>query len=362
MQHFLDYVIFDNPVRNILWVLAAIVFVLIFRKYISIVIAGLVFRFARQVARGIDKRSFVDLVSAPIQILLMISIIIIAFEKLRFPSVLDVNIYKVNLHTLIETLSIIVLISSIIWLCLRIIDFTAMILVKKANVDHTRGDNQLIVFFKDFFKIILVITGLLLILKFAFGFVISNLVTGLSIATAALALSFRESIENLIASFIIFFDKPFTSGDLVKVHHITGTVEKIGLRSTRIRTDQKTFAAVPNKQMVDTITDNLTLRTQRRVYVQLDLAAQTPAESVSQLIYGVESLLQRRKDKVENYTVFLSDISKNAFIIFIEYFTATIPIQDFNQLRQEVNLSIIELMEELNIKLAIREPEIPNQV
>ncbi|MEI9808444.1 MAG: mechanosensitive ion channel domain-containing protein [Bacteroidota bacterium] len=47
---------------------------------------------------------------------------------------------------------------------------------------------------------------------------------------------------------IIFFDKPFTLGDLVKVQNITGNVEKIGLRSTRIRTDQKTYVTVPNNR------------------------------------------------------------------------------------------------------------------
>jgi MscS family membrane protein len=51
----------------------------------------------------------------------------------------------------------------------------------------------------------------------------------------------KESLENLIASFIIFFDKPFITGDLLKVNNVTGRVEKIGLRSTRIRTTDKTF-------------------------------------------------------------------------------------------------------------------------
>ena len=96
--------------------------------------------------------------------------------------------------------------------------------------------------------------------RFVLNFNISNLITGLSIITAAVALATRESLENLIASFIIFFDKPFTMGDLVKVENITGNVERIGLRSTRIRTDQKTFITVPNKKMVDSILDNLSLR------------------------------------------------------------------------------------------------------
>jgi MscS family membrane protein len=78
---------------------------------------------------------------------------------------------------------------------------------------------------------------------------------------AALALAARESLENIIASFIIFFDKPFVTGDNLKIQQVTGTVERIGLRSTRIRTADKTLVSVPNKQMVDSIVDNLSMRT-----------------------------------------------------------------------------------------------------
>ncbi len=119
--------------------------------------------------------------------------------------------------------------------------------------------------------------GLLLILRFAFNYNITTVLTGLSIVGAAIALSLRESLENLIASFVIFFDKPFTTGDLVKVQNITGNVERIGLRSTRIRTEQKSYVTVPNKQMVDSILDNLSLRSQRKNDLWLHLNLQTPS-------------------------------------------------------------------------------------
>jgi MscS family membrane protein len=199
-----------------------------------------------------------------------------------------------------------------------------------------------------------VIFGFLLILKFALHYQIGTLFTGLSIATAAIALATRESLENLIASFIIFFDKPFVTGDQVKVQNITGTVERIGLRSTRIRTDQKTYVTVPNKQMVDSIMDNLSLRTQRKASVQLELSADTSHNTIKDLILAIENILSHR-DKIESYSVFLSDINKNALIVQVEFFTASIPSEDFNALRQDVNLSIIEIMSEMNIQLASKE-------
>jgi MscS family membrane protein len=60
--------------------------------------------------------------------------------------------------------------------------------------------------------------------------------------------------------------------------------------------------------------------------------------------------------------VFLADINKNAFMVHVEFFTAPIPVGDFNNIRQEVNLSMIELMEDMNIKLATKETDAPRVV
>ncbi|MEP7257559.1 MAG: mechanosensitive ion channel domain-containing protein [Flavitalea sp.] len=362
MFKILDYTFLDNTLRSYLAVAGAILIAVLFKKLLSRYVAGLLFSVVRKLAKGVDKQSFINLVISPLKTFLIILVTIISIEKLHFPSLLNVYIYKVSLQKLFETLSIFILIIAIVWLMLRVIDFVAMILEQKANLTEDKSDNQLVLFFKDFFKVLLVINGILLVLKFGFGFKISSLITGLSLAGAAIALATRESIENLIASFIIFFDKPFTNGDLIKVHNITGTVEKIGLRSTRLRTDQKTYVTVPNKQMVDSIMDNLSLRTQRRAFVQLELHAETPHDTVNQLVTAIEGILLRRRDKIESHTVFLSDISKNAYIVFIEFFTATIPPADFNALRHHVNLAIIQMMEDMQVRLASKEAEAPREI
>jgi MscS family membrane protein len=355
MDQFLDLVILDNTLRDYLYVLLAIFLAVILKRFISRYAAGLLFRIVKKVAQGVDKTSFINLVVAPLQTFLVILVTVIALEKLKFPAAFNFTIYKVSFRQVIDVISISILIISFIWLLLRIIDFIAMILHQRASIASDQSDNQLVVFFKDFFKVLIVLFGFLLVLKFALGYQIGTLFTGLSIATAAIALATRESLENLIASFIIFFDKPFTTGDLVKVQHITGTVERIGLRSTRLRTDQKTYVTVPNKQMVDSIMDNLSLRTQRKAAVQLELNGDTARGAVNDLILAIDSMLSRRKDKIESYSVFLADISKNALVVQLEFFTASIPIDNFNALRQDVNLNIIELLGEMNIQLAARE-------
>jgi MscS family membrane protein len=230
------------------------------------------------------------------------------------------------------------------------IDFVSFILERKANLTPDQTDNQLVVFFRDFFKVIIFIIGILMVLKFAFGFNIGNMLTGLSIIGAAVALALRESLENLIASFIIFFDRPFTVGDLVKVNNITGNVEKIGLRSTRIRTDQKTFVTVPNKQMVDSILDNLSLRTQLKGELRLQVALSTSSADLELLINGIKKILQHKE--IETATAIMNDISATGFLINADYFTGPLTHLEFIAVKEEINLKVLKLMEELKIEIA----------
>ena len=256
------------------------------------------------------------------------------------------DIYRITLKEIFHTIASLVLIVSFIRLLLRIIDFIAIILHIKADRTHDTNDNQLVVFFKDFFKVIVCIIGLLMILKFTFGYKISNLLTGLSIVGAAIALALRESLENLIASFIIFFDKPFSMGDAVKVHNFTGIVEKIGLRSTRIRTDQKTFITVPNKQMVDSILDNLSQSTQRRGELRLEIGLVYVVCDFGAINRGIREKANR--SEIESSTVFFSDISHSAFIIVVDYFTGPVTQAEFNTVKEQINLEVLKIMEILD--------------
>lgn len=194
--------------------------------------------------------------------------------------------------------------------------------------------------------------GILLIIKTSFHQNISSVLTGLSLVGAAIALATKESMENLIASFIIFFDKPFKTGDLVKVSGFTGNIEKIGLRSTRIRTADKTYITVPNKQMVDTIIDNITLRTQRKVELRLELDLNATVEQLSQLTPAVKQILQQ-KPEIENSVVYLMDTGRQAHIMAIDYFSnMEQPLEAFYRMRERVNLEVIGLLEKNGISMA----------
>ena len=350
MNDFLDQVFLDNTIRSYLVVAGVILLVLILKRFVSRYLAALIYNLVKNVFTGIDKRSFSDLVTKPLGWFLFIWVTILALHKLTFPTLLEAEVYKYSTKQIIHTTGTIILIVSFIWLLLKMIEFISLILEKKADLTPSQADNQLIIFFKDFFKIVIVIIGLLMILKAGFGFNIGSLITGLSIATAAIALSLRESLENLIASFIIFVDKPFTAGDLVHVQQVTGTVEKIGLRSTRIRTDQKTYVSVPNKQMVDSILDNLSLRTQRKAEIRLETGVNISSETLHKFIEAIKTKLVH--PQIEEGSVFLTDIRSNSFLVSIDFFTAPIAMKEFQKIKQQKNLEILKLMEEMKIDLA----------
>lgn len=351
MEKFLQQKVLDNTIESYLYVLGTILVILLIKRLISKYLAKLLYKVVAKAAKNIARQSFLDLVVQPLDVFLVLIISIIVLDKLTFPAVLNFTIYHITFRQLIDSVTAATLVIVFIWLCLRVIEFIAMILEEKANLTKDQTDNQLIVFFKDFFKVIMVIIGILLILRFSFNKNIGSLLTGLSIVGAAIALATRESMENLIASFIIFFDKPFITGDLVKVNNFTGTIEKIGLRSTRIRTTDKTYISVPNKQMVDTIVDNITLRTQRKGELRLEISLSATAEQLTTLIPAIKASLQ--KPGIENTIVYLMDTGKNAHIIAIDYFTSMEQsIEEFNALRESVNLSLIALLEKSGIELA----------
>lgn len=350
MESVLDKIILDNTVQDYIVVALAILGIYILKKFFSKPLVAAIIWLLSLAGRQIDRKAFNDLILKPLEQFLIVLASFVALSSLTFPRILLLNFYKTSTQIIIERIGLSLVIIYFFSLLIKTIDYLAYVINKNAGDELAQDENQLIVFFKDFLKVVVFVAGFFTVIKFAFRYQISELLTGLGIAGAALALSARESLENLIASFIIFFDKPFVVGDTLKVHNITGTVEKIGLRSTRLRTTDKTYASVPNKQMVDSVVDNLSLRTQRRVDIRLEIKPDTATEKLQSLLDGIKQILQH--PRIENRVLFLGDIlQQGGYLVHGEYYTAPIPVDEFNQLKQDINLAIIQLMENLKIEL-----------
>lgn len=352
MNEFWDRELGNNPLQAYLWVALAIALVLLLNRPLARLLSAVLYRLLRRRWPSIDKQKLADLITPPLGAFLAISLTMIAFSQLEFPQAINVRIYKFPLDRILLSLGILLQIATFTWLLLRLIDFMAAVLEQRAISTPDHNHNQLVVFFRDFLKVVIGIIGVMLILHFAFSYNIGTLLTGLSIVGAAVALALRESLENLIASFVIFFDKPFSTGDFVKVQNVAGTVERIGLRSTRVRTTDKSYITVPNKQMVDSILDNVSRRSQIRGELNLQLHQDTTPARLEQLLNEVRGFLAG-KEEVVSQQVLLNDIRGQVFIIFIEYFTPPIDWHRFTDLRQELNLFILHTMERLEIRVAV---------
>lgn len=338
----LDQQILSNSLRSYLFIAGVLLLTLLIKRLVSRFFASLIYTWVDKKNHSDLRKSHVHRLLVPIEQFLLFLVAIIALYELKFPEAWDLKLFKLSLQQLIESGIKFVFIILLIRVSLRTLEFISIILENKARLTKDLSDDQLVLFFRDFFKVIIYIIGILMVLRYVFNESIGNLVTSLSIVGAAIALSTRESLENIIASFIIFFDKPFTIGDQVKVSGFTGTIEKIGLRSTRIRTLDKTYISVPNKQMVDSIVDNISLRSERKIEMDLQLSVQTTANALANFAEHMRSVLQAQNG-VHSFTVFIADSGKQYHALHIDCLVSMqVEIGEFNMIRERLNLAAIE--------------------
>src|SRR5205085_5907343 len=164
-------------------------------KYLAKIIA----RLFRRWLKNYDREKFTNLIVYPLGTFLVITVCIVAFYQLNYPEPLKYKLYKYSVHQIVLALAIALQIFAFTWMLLRVVDFISSVLEIRANATPSPGDNQLIVFFRDFIKVIIGVIGIIVVLNKAFNYDVSTLLTGLSIVGAAVALALRESLENLIA-------------------------------------------------------------------------------------------------------------------------------------------------------------------
>ena len=345
---FLHHVFLDNTLLEYFIIIVVIVIAFILKRVISKLATSFVFRMGNKQWRGMSKEDFDDIIINPLERIFLVVVVILSVGSLKYPKRFEFTIHGVLIETVLQSIASAIIIICVVSLLLRFMDF--VIAVIKNRSKGPASEHQLLYFFKDFIRVVIIIFSILFVLKFSFQIDIGNLLTGLSIVGAALALAARESLENLIASFIIFFDKPFETGDTVKVKDFVGVVERIGLRSTRIRTFDKSLVAIPNKQMVDNILDNWSKRHSAKNEIKIVLPANLSSEEIKKMIADVKGILEK-KVKIISSTVFLQDITSGVGTIMVNYFTPlTLSPADTDLLREVITLDIKEVQEANEVK------------
>ncbi|MEZ4502339.1 MAG: mechanosensitive ion channel [Dehalococcoidia bacterium] len=176
-------------------------------------------------------------------------------------------------------------------LLLRGIAITGDYFLDRAGETATRLDDQLVPLVRQTANVFVVIVGTLFVLS-NLDVNVGALIAGLGIGGIAAALAAQDTMRNLFGGLTVLADRPFQVGDWITVGGVEGTVEKIGFRSTRIRTFRTSVVSVPNATFMDSVVDNIAQREYRRYDTTLHLPLTTPPEAVQAFCEGVRALLQ----------------------------------------------------------------------
>jgi MscS family membrane protein len=258
----------------------------------------------------------------------------------------------VGLKMLINKGFSLIYVYSIFWIFLKVIDFIGLILNKRAEATENKMDDQLIPFIVEMAKIITYLFALVIVMGNVFEIDITALAAGLGIGGIALAMASKESLENLLGSFTIFFDQPFTVGDTVTVGTVTGTVEKVGFRSTRIRTFDKSLVTVPNKKMIDAELDNLGLRPVRRVKFNIGLTYETASEQIKAIVTDIQAMINQHPKTNQDGRVRFQEFGSSSLDIMVMYFVDSPKWNDLIDVKEDVNYKIMEIVKKHNSDFA----------
>ena len=335
-----------NSYRNIAICLAVFLILFIIKSFIRKFLAFLLLNIFKQKKSKEVVLKFNDLVKKPMHIFLFLLAIYIAKHFIYIPNFEYVSdSFQFSFIKTIKSLYFIAISIVATWLTIRIITFIGFLFLEEAKKTETQSDDQIVTFAFDAIKIITYIIAFILILKFVLHFNVSSLIASVGIGGLALALAAKESLENLLGSFTIFMDKPFIQGDLIIVEGVTGSVEYIGLRSTRIRTLEKSYVTVPNKVMVNAKLDNLTERTLRRVDFTIGVIYATKKEQIENIVTDITSYLNSLTFVDENPAVRFSEFGESSLNIRILFFLKSIDWQLYMDTRQDINFNIMEIVE-----------------
>lgn len=345
-----------NTLENIAWFVGIILAGLMFQRLLSKLFTLFVFKFLQKYTTGVGYNKLLVLLKKPMGVFILLLSLYFAFDRLNFPAEWNlVSIDNFGLRLILFRSFQLTMIGSITWIFLRLIDFFGLVLMYRASLTESKTDDQLVPFFIDSIKVILVTLSIFFVFGTVFKMNVASLIAGLGIGGLAIALAAKESLENLLGSFTIFLDKPFVIGDLIQIGNLTGNVEKIGFRSTRIRTPEKSYVTVPNKKLVDGELDNLSLRTQRRAKFNVGLTYETKPEQLKNIAFDLENFINNHPHILKGETrVCLHDFDSSAINIMVVYFVDTMEYDIYLRVRQEINYIIIEIVNKHGASFAVQ--------
>ena len=352
-MEFLNNDYFGNSVIDYLYFLTSFIIGLLLIIPFRLLLSKLLFRLFGKSNNKKDNEKFNSLLKKPLRYFLILTVLYISAQFISLPDFLaNTEEGGLNYAEYFDKAFNFLLLIIIFWTINRSIDFIGYKLKNKALKTESKVDDQLIPFAIDIAKVLTIVFGIVMILGNVFDVNVTALVTGLGIGGVAFALASKESLENLLGSFTIFFDKPFTVGDTVTLGGVTGTVEKVGFRSTRIRTFDKSVVTVPNKNIISTELDNLGARPVRRVKFNIGLTYDTSVENIKNIVDDIQKLIDEHPMTNQEGKVRFLNFGASSLDIMVLYYVDSPDWEVLIDAKQKINFDIIDIVNKYKCEFA----------
>lgn len=179
------------------------------------------------------------------------------------------------------------------------------------------------------------------------GINVTALVASLGIGGLAFALAAKDTAANLFGSFSLLADKSIRIGEWIKVNGVEGTVETIGMRTTKIRSFQKSLITVPNHIVANNPIENFSRRGIRRISMHIGLTYSTSNEQMTNIMSDIKTMLQNNTNisQKDSLMVNFDTFGDSSLNVFVYAFTKTSNWAKYLEIKENVNLEIMKIVE-----------------
>jgi MscS family membrane protein len=240
---------------------------------------------------------------------------------------------------------------AVFWALWRSVDVWSEFLMQRPWAKDSPSTRSLLSVTRNFVKIFVAVGGLVATLA-ALGYPVATVLAGLGIGGLALAFGAQKTIENLFGSVSLAADQTFRVGDFVKVGSFTGNVERIGMRSTRIRTLDRTVVTIPNGQLADMQIEDFASRDRIRFTATVSLVYGTSEAQVRRVLAEIEAMLRANPKVWPGPVAKLLGFSPSSVDLELQFWFATSDYDEFRELRQETLLGIMKIVAEAGTSLS----------
>jgi len=251
----------------------------------------------------------------------------------------------------------IVLVAGVTWLLFRLVNRWGEYAKTRARSDSRYRSGAILLLGQRMLKVLIVIVAVFVVFSI-FGFDMTTVVAGLGISGVVVAFAAQKTLENLFGGVSVLGDEVIRVGETCRIGERVGAVEDISLRSTRIRTLERTELSVPNGELASMSVENLSRRDKWLLEETIGVRADTSSEQMRTLLKGIRALLEEDPQVDMDPSVAsvrLIGFGESSLDIEVSCHVLTKQLTAFRAIREEILLRIMDLVTQSGTTLAVPE-------